>query len=261
MTTSDASTLRRVGRRTKEAQGRSSWSGKMSGVGIDRPKSLTEHAYDRLKAAIREGSLEPRRFYPLGDVASAFGISRTPVREAVLKLAHDGLLEILPQRGFRVREIPPEEAAEVFELRTLIEGRAVEKLGRFATEKDVRDFRAILRRQQRATHDTASFLNIDEEFHLTMLERAGLRRAREFLITLRDVIWILGFDALGLPGRLDEVLVEHTNVVDFIERHDPERARRALDTHLTSTFSKIKAARGGADYGLASPPRGFPNAP
>src|SRR5438067_877979 len=109
-------------RRVKPRQPKEEWPVKIAG--IDRPKSLTDHAYERLKAAIRDGSLNHRRFYPLGDLAAIFGISRTPVREAVLKLAHEGLVTILPQRGFRLREISPDEAAEVFELRSLIEGRA-----------------------------------------------------------------------------------------------------------------------------------------
>lgn len=211
-------------------------------AGIDRPKSLTDHAYERLKAAIRDGSLHHQRFYPLGDLASIFGISRTPVREAVLKLAHEGLVTMLPQRGFRLREISPQEAIEVFELRSLIEGRAVEKLAKNATQQEIQDLRAILLRQQHAINDVGKFLDIDEEFHLRMLELAGLRRAREFLVTLRDIIWSLGSAALHLPGRLDEVLVEHTQLVDCIEKKEPVRARRAIDTHLHSTFKKIKAA-------------------
>ncbi|MGH7966646.1 MAG: GntR family transcriptional regulator [Candidatus Binatia bacterium] len=228
-------------RRLKPRQAKREWPVKIAS--IDRPKSLTDHAYERLKAAIRDGSLNHQQFYPLGDLASIFGISRTPVREAVLKLAHEGLVTMLPQRGFRLREISPQEATEVFELRSLIEGRAVEKLAKHATAQEIQDLRAILRRQQHAMNDVGTFLDIDEEFHLRMLELAGLRRAREFLVTLRDIIWSLGSTALHLPGRLNEVLVEHTKLVDGIEKKDPVRARRALDAHLHSTFHKIKAAR------------------
>lgn len=209
---------------------------------ITRPKSLTDHAYERLKAAIRSGALEPHRFYPLGEIAQNFGISRTPVREAVLKLAHDGLLEILPQRGFRIREVGPEEMAEVFELRGLIEARTVENLAKKGTAGDIQSLRSILKRQERVVHDVGRFLDVDEEFHLTMLERAGLRRAREFMVTLRDIIWLLGLEALALPGRLEEVLAEHRRVVDAIERKDVTGARRAIESHLTSTYAKIGLA-------------------
>lgn len=209
---------------------------------IDRGRSLTEHAYHRLKAAIREGSIEAHRFYPLGDVAAGFGISRTPVREAVLKLSHEGLLEILPQRGFRIREISSEEAAEVFELRSLLEGRTVEKLAKKALPADVQKLRGILERQSRHLNDTPKFLEVDEEFHLTMLELAGFRRARDFIVSLRDVIWQLGSEALSLPGRLEEVLAEHTAVVDRVERGDAAGARRAIAGHLESTSAKIQQA-------------------
>jgi DNA-binding GntR family transcriptional regulator len=207
---------------------------------ISRPKSLTDQAYHHLKAAIRSGALEQHYFYPLGEVAAEFGISRTPVREAVLKLAHEGLLEILPQRGFRIREVAPEEAAEVFELRNLLEGRTVEKLARKARADDLRKLRAILARQQRLVNEPRRFLDVDEEFHLTMLELAGFRRAREFIVMLRDVIWLLGIKALSAPGRLEGVLSEHSQIVDCIARKDPAAARRAVSAHLDSTYRTIE---------------------
>ncbi|MFQ5667326.1 MAG: GntR family transcriptional regulator [Candidatus Binatia bacterium] len=209
-------------------------------AGIDRPKSLTEHAYRRLKTAIREGSLVPEHFYPLGQMATQLGISRTPVREAVLRLEHDGLVEIVRQRGFRVRRVPWEEAAEVFELRSIIEGRALERVVKRAGPQDIRTLRAILRRQGHVTSDTARFLDIDEEFHLQIVEMAGLRRAKDFLITLRDVVWLVGFEVLRRRSRSAEVLAEHTAIVDAIEAGDPARVRQALDRHLASTYTKIK---------------------
>ena len=207
--------------------------------GINRPKSLTDSVYERLKAAIRNQTLRQRHFYPLGEIAAGFGISRTPVREAVIRLAQAGLVEVAPQRGFRVREIPPNEGKEVFELRSLIEGHAVEKLAKKATDEDLRVLRNILRRQQRLTNDVSKFLDVDEAFHLEMVDRAGLRRAHDFLSTLRDIIWLLGYTALSVPGRLEEVLAEHTAIVDRIEKRDRPGARKALDAHLESTRSKI----------------------
>jgi len=214
---------------------------------INRPRSLTDQAYQRLRAAIRNGALEPHRFYPLGEVATGFGISRTLVREAVLKLAHDGLLEILPQRGFRLPHISAAEAAEVFELRSLLEGRTVEKLAEKSSPEEAQRLRMIIKRQQRLVNEPARFLEVDEEFHLTMLNLAGFRRAREFIATLRDVIWSLGFTALSSPGRLDDVIAEHTRIVECIERHNVSAARAALTAHLESTYAQIQPdQRGGA---------------
>jgi len=210
---------------------------------ISRPQSLTDQAYQHLKAAIRSGAIEQHFFYPLGEMAAGFGISRTPVREAVLKLAHEGLLEILPQRGFRIREVAPEEAAEVFELRNLLEGRTVEKLARKSDPEELRKLRAILARQERLVNEPRRFLEVDEEFHLTMLELAGFRRAREFIVMLRDVIWLLGIKALSAPGRLEGVLSEHNRIVECIARKDAAAARRALRAHLDSTFRTIQQDR------------------
>jgi DNA-binding GntR family transcriptional regulator len=207
---------------------------------ITRPKSLTDEAYQRLRAAVREGSLELHRFYRLGEIAARFGISRTPVREAVLKLAHEGLLEILPQRGFRLHHISVAEAAEVFELRSLLEGRTVEKLAEKGSSDEVQQLRMIIKRQERFVNQPARFLEVDEEFHLTMLNLAGFRRAREFIATLRDVIRSLGFTALSSPGRLDDVIAEHARIVECIEQHNPSAARAALTAHLESTYAQIR---------------------
>ena len=217
---------------------------------IHRPKSLTDEAYRRLRAAIRNGSLETHRFYPLGEVAARFGISRTPVREAVLKLAHEGLLEMLPQRGFHLREISLAEAEEIFELRGLLEGRTVEKLAEKRSSDEVRQLRKILKRQDRFVNEPRRFLEIDEEFHLTMLDLAGFHRAREFLATIRDVIWSLSFEALSCPGRLDHVISEHALIVDCIENGRPSAARSAIGLHLQRTYAQIRPDQNSGSQGL-----------
>jgi DNA-binding GntR family transcriptional regulator len=217
---------------------------------IQRPKSLTDEAYQRLRAAIRGGTLEMHRFYQLGEVAARFGISRTPVREAVLKLAHEGLLEMLPQRGFRLRQISLAEANEIFELRGLLEGRTVEKLAEKGSSDEVRQLRKILKRQDRFVNEPRRFLEIDEEFHLTMLDLAGFHRAREFLATIRDVIWSLSFEALSTPGRLDHVISEHAHIVDCIESGKPSAARSAIDLHLQRTYAEVRTDRDPDAQGL-----------
>jgi DNA-binding GntR family transcriptional regulator len=208
-------------------------------TGINRPKSLTDEAYQRLRAAVSNGSLELQRFYPLGEVAAGFGISRTPVREAVLKLAHEGLLEIRP-RGFRLRHISLTEAVEIFELRSLLEGRTAEKVAAKCNLGEVQQLRSIIKRQQRLVNDPGRFLKADEQFHMTLLDLAGFRRAREFIAMLRDVIWSLGFEALSSPGRLDAVIVEHSHIVECIEQRSPAAAHAAINAHLESSYAQIR---------------------
>ncbi|MFQ5660043.1 MAG: GntR family transcriptional regulator [Gammaproteobacteria bacterium] len=214
--------------------------------------SLTEQAHARLKKAIREGVLTQHRFYPLRELAEQLGVSRTPVREAAIKLAHEGLAEIVPQRGFRVRTIPPAEVTEVFELRRILEGRAVEKLAERANRSDVRALFTLLERQERAIKDIPRFLDIDEEFHMRLLELSGLPRARDFLVTLRDIICLLGLEALNVGGRTEEVLKEHTAIVEGIARSNASEARQALLLHLDSTRDKIKNTASAAEIEIAN---------
>ncbi len=163
------------------------------------------------------------------------GTSRTPVREALIELANEGLVVIEPQRGFRLRVIDSDEREEIFKLRELLEVFVVKQLAETISENDIAQLRRIINEQSNYVTDPNRFLQIDEEFHILMPRLAGLKRTHKIMSSLRGAMWLLGTAALVSPERASNVLKEHQSILDAIEAHDVEAAASAMKVHLRIT--------------------------
>ncbi|HET7120868.1 MAG TPA: GntR family transcriptional regulator [Solirubrobacterales bacterium] len=204
---------------------------------VERPKSLTETAHEAIRAAIRDGRFEPETLYSESELAVSLGISRTPVREAMIELSREGLVEVLPRHGFRLRTLSAADREEVFALRLAIETLAAETLARSAGREEIADLRRCLERQRRLRDDVPAFLAADEALHLLIPELAGLTRTRSVLLALRGSVWLIAHLALTLPERVDEVLAEHEAIVAAIAAGDPTAAAAAVRAHLETTLA------------------------
>lgn len=202
---------------------------------LARPERLAQRAYQAIRQAIRHGILVHGDLYSENDLSSRLGISRTPVREALIELAREGLVEIAPQRGFRLRKLSLEEQREIFDLRRVLESYVVERLAKNATPEGVAQLKQLLAGQADHIDDPSAFLAVDEQFHLLMPELVGLARTSDLLVTLRGAMWLMGSTALVLPHRAPDVLSEHQAIVDAIADHDPARAVRAVQAHIKRT--------------------------
>ncbi len=208
---------------------------------VSRAETLSRQAYQSIRASIRSGAISSSGFYSEVQLAHALKISRTPVREALIELEREGLVEIVPQRGFRLRTISDDERREAFELRNLIETHVVRRLAKKETDGDVAELRRILDRQAKVTAEPSQLIEVDEEFHLAIPTLLGLERTRRILLTLRGIIWLAGLDAISIPERSVEVLAEHRAVVDAIAAHDPSAAAKAMKTHIEQTRRSLGA--------------------
>src|SRR5919202_1416849 len=142
-------------------------------TGVTRADTLATQAYQAIRLALLHGQLGPDVFYSENSVASMLGISRTPAREALRQLEIEGLIEVLPQRGFRVRRISAAELVEFYDLRGLLEAYVVRSLCESIDERSLRLLGHILERQEMAGGDVPAFLGLDEEFHLSMAQLDG----------------------------------------------------------------------------------------
>ena len=211
---------------------------KVSGLAaVERPNTLARTAYLRLQEAIREGAVRHGPLYSENELAETLGMSRTPVREAVIALTREGLLEVSAQRGFRVRELSAEEQAEVFDLRALLESYVVRRLADATPPGTTSQLSAVLDRQEGVAHEgqRSQFLALDEEFHLLMPALAGLTRTHDTLGRLRGAMWLLGHEALTRPERDKAVLDEHRAIVAAIAAGNADAAAEAVAAHLTNT--------------------------
>jgi len=201
---------------------------------IEQPLSLTRLAYQRLRDSILSGQLRPGEIYNEMALAQEMGVSRTPVREALLELSSQGLVTFLPRKGVQVNYFDDHDVEEVFELRKLIELAAVEKAVARAGAAELGKLDLAFRRSREAAEkrDLEAFLQADRHFHNQLVEISGNGRMHAILANLRDLIHVMSLEAVNRPERMDEVVGEHTDIVDSLLARDSARAREALSRHL-----------------------------
>ncbi|MUN41060.1 GntR family transcriptional regulator [Actinomadura litoris] len=216
---------------------------RLSGIeAVERPPTLGRRAYLQIQQAIRDGLITHGELYSENELAESLGMSRTPVREALISLNREGIIVIESQRGFRLRELSEAERQEIFDLRALLEGFTASRLAHSATGEDVSRLRELIDAQEAltATGDQSEFLSLDERFHLLQTQILGLQRTHATMVGLRGAMWLIGYEALSLPRRLEAVVAEHRAIVDAIERGDAEGAAEAARAHLARTAGALK---------------------
>ncbi len=206
------------------------------------PKTISQQVYERLRDEVLTGSLHPGVWLREQDIASAWSVSRTPVREAVRRLAHDGLVESSPNRGVRVRELSPEDVSEVYELRELLEGLAARRAAERAEARDVERLHALLDFiDTLPASEPAAHIRADEEFHDAVVAVSGNEALHD--LTRR----LYGRVARAKVVSRDEntnvrTRAQHHAILAAIAAHDPDTAERAMREHIR-TFSAIVVER------------------
>jgi DNA-binding GntR family transcriptional regulator len=202
---------------------------------VARGDSLASQAYQSIRLAMLQGRLRPDVFYSENSVATTLGISRTPAREALQQLESEGLIEVLPQRGFRVRRISRAELIEFYTLREMLESYVVRTLCQTIDDRQLRLLAHILERQEMAGDDVPAFIALDEEFHLSMAQLAGLRRTARIISSLRGVLWLMGTRVVDSETRRRHVVPEHRAVLEALQRRDVDAAAAAITHHVRAT--------------------------
>jgi DNA-binding GntR family transcriptional regulator len=204
---------------------------------ISRTKSLKEKAYDILKELILTGRLEQGKLHNEKRLAEVLGVSRTPVREALLELSREGMVSFVPSKGVKVLKITPKQVQEVFELRRIIEGYIIKSVSKQLTPADLKKIEKILSKQDRsATKDKeVTFIEMDKEFHLFMASKMGNEQIETILQNLRDQIHLMGIRAIKDQARSQQVLKEHQRIFSALKKKDAKRSHDELMRHLNNT--------------------------
>jgi DNA-binding GntR family transcriptional regulator len=210
-----------------------------------RRTNLREKAVEVLRAGILGGELEPGSIHSAVGLAEQLGVSPTPVREAMLELARSGLVEILPNRGFRVTIVDDQDLDEIYALRLALEVSALEQVIAQATDEQLAALQAPLADLESAAarRDVAAFLLADRAFHLGMLALGGNRRLVEIVAGLRDQARITGMQSLAATGALEATASEHRPILDAVQARDLAAAQRLMSEHMKNTRG-VWAGRG-----------------
>ncbi|MEC4764404.1 GntR family transcriptional regulator [Mycobacterium sherrisii] len=207
-----------------------------------------DRALEYVKNQVLTGAFPGGELISEGDIASALGMSRTPVREAFLRMEAEGLLRLYPQRGALVVPVSPEEVRAVIEARLLLEQHAAKKVigrGPAVCAAVFERLSGELQRQRTATtaNDWREFLVADRSFHALTLEESGNGILSNFYSTLRDrQMRMTGESALRDPNRVSTILQEHFAIAEAVRDADLPRALAAVQNHLASTVRAIGLA-------------------
>jgi DNA-binding GntR family transcriptional regulator len=193
------------------------------------------------------------------EIALARGVSRTPVREALLRLAGEDLVEIFPQSGTFVARIPASALPEAILMRTALEQTTARLAAERAHAGDIARLHDLIERQRRveARGERDRFHAADEAFHAAIAEAAGHPGIWRFIEQVKIQVDRYRRLTLPVPGRMRLVLGEHAAVVAAIEAHDPPAAAAAMAAHLERLRASIGDVRDlNPDYFIdGSPPR------
>jgi DNA-binding GntR family transcriptional regulator len=197
--------------------------------------SLRQQAREALRTRIVLGQIEPGGVESVINVAAELGVSVTPVREAVMDLANLGMVEIIRNRGFRVPVLTEHDLEEIFRLRALLEVPAMAELAGLAERVPVTRFRQLAEQLTDAARggDLVSFLDLDRQFHLGLLELLGNGRLVAMVGQLRDQARMQGLQKLADQGELAQSGEEHIAIVDAIASGNGELIAELMRKHLT----------------------------
>jgi DNA-binding GntR family transcriptional regulator len=189
---------------------------------------------ESLRAALVSGRMVPGTTYSIPALAEQFGVSATPVREAMLDLVNEGIMSAVPNKGFRVVELSDAELDQITELRRLLEVPTVGELAGAIDRAAVRRLRSLADAVSDAARrgDVVGYVEADRELHLALLAEAGNPRLVEMVGRLRDQSRLYGLEQLAAEGVLVDSAAEHMRLIDALESGDRRAAERVMAHHL-----------------------------
>ncbi len=204
--------------------------------------TLSSRVYSCLKDAILTLKYQPGQILRKPDICEQLGVSRSPVSEAVTRLAAEGLVDVIPQAGTFVSRFSMEEIREGAFLREALELAAVEVVARKTTDDQIKQLKRNLRVQQASVDDldVQGFYDLDREMHNLILGFTNYRR----LAAMAETSWLQVNRARQLvlpnPNRVADTLAEHKAIVSALDARDPEAARQATRVHLRQLLISLE---------------------
>jgi DNA-binding GntR family transcriptional regulator len=201
---------------------------------LQTSENLRDMSLSAIRHGMVSGEIRPGEIYSAAALATKLGVSNSPVREAMLTLVNQGTMEVVRNRGFRVVELSDKQLDDIYELRLLLEVRAVAGLATKLDDADEPELRALAEETVAAVKrdDLPGYLDKDRTFHLALLRRNGNDELVEVVERLRDRTRLYGLRALAEARALESSAHEHLEILDAIFAHDVEGATRVMTQHL-----------------------------
>ena len=202
-----------------------------------KPRPLYEEVAELLRQRIFAGKandMEPGAWIDELKLAQEYGISRTPLREAIKVLAAEGLVTMKMRRGAYVTEVNAKDLRDVFHLMAVLEADAAGNAASTATAAQLQALEALHQQLEKAAGDRVKFFQLNEAFHVKLLEVANNRWAVQMVADLRKVMKLNRAQSLLKAGRIEESLVEHAAIMAALKKRDAPAAQAAMRAHIES---------------------------
>jgi DNA-binding GntR family transcriptional regulator len=195
-------------------------------------RALSEEVAELLRERIFRQELRPGSWIDELKLAEEYGISRTPLREALKVLATEGLVTMKLRRGAYVTEVSERDLAEVYHLLALLESDAASVAAERASPQQMRELQDLHHRLAAASGEREEFFRINEAFHRKLLEVADNRWREQMVADLRKVMKLNRHHSLLKAGRIAESLAEHAAIMQALEQRDPAGAGARMREHF-----------------------------
>jgi DNA-binding GntR family transcriptional regulator len=196
------------------------------------PRALYEEVAELLRQRIFNRELEPGSWIDELKLAEEYGISRTPLREALKVLAAEGLVTMKVRRGAYVTEVSEKDLSDVYHLLSLLESDAAGVVARTATDHELAELQALHAELETAVGDADQFFAINERFHMRLLELADNRWRDQLVADLRKVMKLNRHNSLLKSGRIEESLKEHRAIMAALLARQPQAATERMQEHF-----------------------------
>ena len=212
---------------------------------LDKPEPLAKMALNVLRDSILSNELTTGVIYNEKGLANDLGISRTPIREALLELSSKRLVKFLPQKGVVINTFSNKEVEEVFEIRMTLESLSIKKACLHFKTLDISNFKKCLLNQKNALNlkNSVEFMAADRCFHREFTKLTDNNFLMEIMQDIRDIIHLMGFRGLETKGRMQEVIKEHENILKAVLQGNTVDAIQQMEYHLESSEKAVKTIR------------------
>jgi DNA-binding GntR family transcriptional regulator len=198
--------------------------------------SLDKLAYEKIKEAILNFQFLPNQALVEGDLASQLGISKTPVRDALMRLEKEGLVTRIAYKGTYVSDVNNQDMANIFDIRIVLEGLAIRLATEAICEDDLNHMDILIHKHETAlkNHDVSSASAINNEFHNLIVDHCSNPLLQQMLHNLDDHLKRYRLLSVSQGMRYDKSIPEHRAIYDALKERDPDKAEQAMQQHLQS---------------------------
>jgi len=203
-------------------------------IKIDEPKLLSEDIAESIKTAIIKGKFKPGEKISEGDLAESMGISRTPLREAFRKLENEGFIQIIPRKGAVVADIDTEEAINLYEIKSTLEGLAARLAAGKMKEKAIGKLEKVNEELKELIdkNDLESFYRVHTRFHEGFVKLCGNKRLIQIISNLNDHFNRFGIISLTLPGQFEKAIEQHAEIIEAFKSGDQNLVEQKVKTNV-----------------------------